>query len=36
MPDETSGEPAFDVMITTYSLFEREGGYRHDRAFLLK
>ncbi len=36
LPSETSGEPAFDIMITTYTLFEREGGYRADRAFLLK
>lgn len=24
----------FDVLLTTYSLFERDGGYQSDRAFL--
>ena len=36
IPSETSGEAAFDIMLTTYTLFEREGGYKADRAFLLK
>ncbi|KAG1655262.1 hypothetical protein FOA52_009819 [Chlamydomonas sp. UWO 241] len=36
LPPIDSGEPAFDVMLTTYTLFEREGGYIKDRAFLLK
>ncbi|GAX85084.1 hypothetical protein CEUSTIGMA_g12504.t1 [Chlamydomonas eustigma] len=36
LPGETSGEAAFDIMITTYTLFEREGGYKHDRSFLQK
>lgn len=36
LPAETSGQAAFDVMLTTYTLFEREGGYKADRAFLLK
>ena len=36
LPSETSGEAAFDIMITTYTLFEREGGYKADRNFMQK
>lgn len=28
------GVMPFDVLLTTYSLFERDGGYQSDRAFL--
>ncbi|MEW5304870.1 MAG: hypothetical protein WDW36_007450 [Sanguina aurantia] len=33
----TSSQPAFDILLTTYTLFEREGdSYREDRQFLTR
>eukprot|EP00798_Chlamydomonas_sp_ICE-L_P009154 gene9154-16279_t len=36
LPAGDSGESPFDVMLATYTMFERESDYKEDRLFLLK
>eukprot|EP00798_Chlamydomonas_sp_ICE-L_P017579 gene17579-23905_t len=36
LPPEDSGEAPFDVMLATYTMFEREDNYKEDRQFLMR